>query len=73
MSDIQEFKISQIDDVIIVENRSDFRLKISIKPVKPKRKYITVGIVQPKGTLFTDKDGNFDLRKLSFTLDPINK
>ena len=72
MSDIRGFKIFQENGMTGFENLTDYNLLISIKPIKPKRKYIDVIPIPPQSyKLFTQPDFQMDLTKISFTLEPV--
>lgn len=66
MNDIQ---ITQENDVITFVNNSEYILLISIKPIKPKRKYTPVALVNPKSIIIWDY--KIDITMLSFSLEKI--
>lgn len=66
------FKVFQKKGITGIENTTDMNLVISIKPIKPKRKYVDVILVPPNSyKMFTDPDFQIDLTKISFTLEPL--
>lgn len=64
------FRVFQKDGMTGIENTTKYNLLVSIKPIKPKRKYIDVILVPPDSfKLFTQPDFQMDLTKISFTLE----
>jgi len=62
------FKVFQKDGVTGFENTTNMNLWISVKPIKPKRKYVDIIMIPPKSfKLFTETE--IDLTKIIFTLE----
>lgn len=70
MDDGIAFKIKEKNGITIFENHSDYILYISVKPIKPKRKYETIAVVQP-GSFIINDVLKLDLTSLSFTLEKV--
>ena len=61
------FVVFQRERLTEFENKTDLNLLISIKPIKPKRKYDDLLVVPPRS--FKIIEDRLDLTKLSFTLE----
>lgn len=61
------FTVYQKCGITRIDNSSKQKLIVSVKPIKPKRKYISVYLVPPLSFIIIDK--TIDLNKLSFSLE----
>lgn len=63
------FKVYQKDGITKIENHTDNKLFLYVKPVKPKRKYTKAVLISPQSFKIFDSHMPIDLTKMMFSLE----
>ena len=64
-----KFTISKSGSSISFINYTQYRVKISFKPIKPKRKYLVIDVVQPKSFVILEEGYPLNLALYSFEFE----
>jgi len=65
------FKVIQKDGITYCVNHSEHKLYLILKPIKPKRKYKNVFVIESQSFLIFDKNVILDLTDFVFSLEKV--